>query len=169
MGYMVQTNRGCRSEQLIVALIAGVFVVIAAIIAIVPPMLDRTDRLATLSAQETQVAQTRIAQVTQPTEPATATLDIALIVATLDAQATAGQATLDVQSTSAARATEYAVGTQSIVNQTETATLWTATPTANITASIEAYRTQQAQTAIAQNIIDQSATAILWTSTLGLK
>jgi formylglycine-generating enzyme required for sulfatase activity len=85
------------------------------------------------------------------------TLDIALIVQTLDAQATLDGATLNAQATVAARATNYAGGTQSAQNQTATATLWTFTPTPNITASIEAYRTQQAG--------DQTATATLWTAT----
>jgi iron(II)-dependent oxidoreductase len=95
----------------------------------------------------------------------TSTLAIAFIVQTLDANATVEQATLNAQSTDAARATAYAIGTQSIVDQTATATLWTATPTPNITASIEAYRTQQADTATAQYIHDQTATATLWTAT----
>jgi hypothetical protein len=86
-----------------------------------------------------------------------ATLDIALVVQTLDAQATLDGATLNAQATVAARATNYAGGTQSAQNQTATAILWTFTPTPNITASIEAYRTQQAG--------DQTATATRWTAT----
>lgn len=73
-------------------------------------------------------------------------LPIPLIVATLDANATAEQATLNVEETIAARATEYARATQAVIDATATATLWTFTPTANITASIEAYRTAQAAT-----------------------
>lgn len=92
-------------------------------------------------------------------------LPIELIVGTLDAQATIEQAALNAESTAAARATEYAVGTQNVIDQTATATLWTATPTANITASIEAYRTQQAATATAQHRADLTATATLWTAT----
>ncbi|MBL8165319.1 MAG: SUMF1/EgtB/PvdO family nonheme iron enzyme [Anaerolineae bacterium] len=98
-----------------------------------------------------------------PTE--TPTLEIGQIVGTLDAQATRDQATLNAASTAAARATEYAVGTRTIIDQTATATLWTATPTANITASIEAFRTQQAATATAQHIAGQTATAESWTDT----
>ncbi|MFC1959118.1 SUMF1/EgtB/PvdO family nonheme iron enzyme [Chloroflexota bacterium] len=86
------------------------------------------------------------------------TLEIAAIVGTLDAQATDQQATLNVQATAAARATEYAVGTQSVVDQTATATMWTDTPTPDITASIIAYRTQDAAT-VTQAWIDS------WTPT----
>lgn len=83
-----------------------------------------------------------------PTESVTPshTPEIATIVAQLDASATREQATAYQQATFSARATGYAVGTQSIVNQTATATLWTDTPTPNITASIDAYRTQRAAT-----------------------
>lgn len=91
------------------------------------------------------------------TDTPTPTLNIAEIVGTLDAQATVEQATLDSLATAGARATEYAVGTQSAYDQTATATLWTFTPTPNMTASIDAYRTQQA--------FDQTATATLWTLT----
>jgi formylglycine-generating enzyme required for sulfatase activity len=81
------------------------------------------------------------------TPSATATdLPIELIVGTLDAQATIDQATAYANATLEARATEYAEGTLSSVNATASATLWTATPTPNITASIEAFRTQQAAT-----------------------
>lgn len=93
-----------------------------------------------------------------PTNTLQPTLDIAEIVGTLDVQATMEQATLDVQATAAARATEYSAGTQSVVDQTATATLWTLTPTPNVTASIDAYRTQQAAT-ITQAWIDS------WTAT----
>jgi formylglycine-generating enzyme required for sulfatase activity len=81
------------------------------------------------------------------TPSATATdLPIELIVGMLDAQATIDQATAYANATLEARATEYAEGTLSSVNATASATLWTATPTPNITASIEAFRTQQAAT-----------------------
>ncbi|MFC1959732.1 SUMF1/EgtB/PvdO family nonheme iron enzyme [Chloroflexota bacterium] len=80
------------------------------------------------------------------TPPPSETLEIALIVGTLDAEATIEQATLNAQATLVARATSYAVGTQAVSDQTATASLWTDTPTPDITASIEAYRTQQAAT-----------------------
>jgi hypothetical protein len=57
------------------------------------------------------------------------------------------------------------VETQDIVNQTATATLWTDTPTPNITASINAYRTQQAAEATAQHVRGLTATADSWTDT----
>ncbi len=94
----------------------------------------------------------------EPTLTPSQTLEIAAIVATLDVQATAEQATLDAEATVAARATEYAVGTQEVQDQTATATRWTDTPTPNITASIDAYRTQQAGT-VTQAWIDS------WTPT----
>ena len=88
----------------------------------------------------------------------TSTLEIQFIVQTLDVQATAEAATQFAVETVAARATEYAIGTQSRLDQTTTATLWTDTPTPDITASIDAYRTQQAST-ITQAWIDS------WTDT----
>ncbi len=100
-----------------------------------------------------------------PTLTPTPSLEIAFVVQTLDKQATVEQATKNAQSTDAARATAYAVGTQSIIDQTATATRWTATATPNITASIEAYRNQQAATATANFLAGLTATAILWTST----
>jgi len=98
-------------------------------------------------------------------ETATPTLEIVYIVATLDAQATIDQMTQFARDTAAARGTEIAIGTQSAVNGTATATLWTATPTANVTASIEAFYTQRAQTATAQFFIDASATVAAYTDT----
>jgi len=157
---MAQGNSGCHVEikaAIIGSVIAGLFAITTAIIAISPLIADRNDRIATQAA----LAQTpTITLTSQPTVTPTE-LDIASIVGTLDAQATIDQASLNARSTIGARITEDAVGTQSIVKQTATATLWTATPTANITASIEAYRTQQGQTAIA----NQTETATLWTPT----
>lgn len=98
-----------------------------------------------------------------PTE--TATLDIAEIVGTLDAQATVDQATLNAESTLSQRATDYAVGTQSVIDQTATATFWTDTPTPDITASIVAFRTEQASTATEQYFVGLTETATLWTNT----
>lgn len=89
---------------------------------------------------------TAIPTITETPTP-TQELPIADVVATLDAQATEAQATANAVSTAAARATAYAQATQDIIDATATATLWTNTPTPNITASIEAYRTEQAQTA----------------------
>lgn len=86
-----------------------------------------------------------------PTEPPT--LDIVFIVATLDAQGTAG-----------VRATNIVSTTQAVIDATATATLWTNTPTPtatftpNITASIDAFQTQRAATSTAQFALDQTAT-----------
>jgi formylglycine-generating enzyme required for sulfatase activity len=95
----------------------------------------------------------------------TATLDIADIVATLDAQATIDLGTAYAQTALAQTATAYATGTQGILDQTATATVWTHTPTPDITASIDAYRTQQAVTVTAQYFFDLTATATVWTLT----
>jgi formylglycine-generating enzyme required for sulfatase activity len=93
-----------------------------------------------------------IALLDNRTPKETPTLDIPSIVGTLDAQATIDQATANAENTAIARITEYAVGTKSSFDQTATATLWTQIPTPDITASIDAYRTQQADTATAQFI-----------------
>lgn len=100
-----------------------------------------------------------------PTFTPSPSLEIAFIVQTLDSQATIEQANQNAQSTDIARATAYALATKAVIDQTATATRWTATPTPNITASIEAYRTQQAATATANFLVGQTATATLWTST----
>jgi formylglycine-generating enzyme required for sulfatase activity len=119
-----------------------------------------------VAAQDTATATPTHTPTIAPTPSVTATeLPIELIVGTLDAQATIDQAAVNAEASAAARATEYAVGTQNVIDQTATATLWTATPTANITASIEAFRTQQAATATAQHRADLTATATLWTAT----
>jgi len=88
----------------------------------------------------------------------TPTIEIPFIVETLDARATSEIATQYIVETAAARVTEYAIGTQNRIDQTATATLWTDTPTPNLTASIDAYRAQQAAT-ITQAWIDS------WTDT----
>ena len=74
-------------------------------------------------------------------------LPIAFIVGTLDAQATIDQATAYAEETIAARLTGYAIQTQQSIDATATATVSTNTPTPDITASIEAFRTEQAETA----------------------
>lgn len=117
----------------------------AALIGLIPWLVERNENAsATQAALALRPSSTATATLA-PTP--TATLDIAMIVASLDAKATIDQATANVQATAAARLTEFAAGTQNASNQTATATLWTATPTPNITASIDAFRTQQAQTA----------------------
>jgi dipeptidyl aminopeptidase/acylaminoacyl peptidase len=159
---MGQNNSGCTDTvkaAIIGAAIAGVCTIIAAFVTIFPSIIN------ILSTQVANVNPSTSTPTLQYTSTPSATLDIPSIVGTLDSQATAQQATLNAESTSAARATEFAVGTQSIVNQTETATLWTATPTANITASIEAYRMLQGQTATSQYFEELTRTATLWTKT----
>lgn len=120
----------------------------------------------TASPSQPKATSTPIITVTPaPTLTPTRTLEIAYIVQTLDSQATVEQATKNAQATDVARATAYQVSTQSIIDQTATAIRWTATPTPNITASIEAYETQQAATAAAQFVSGMTATASLWTDT----
>ncbi len=65
---------------------------------------------------------------------------------TLDAQATATQKTLSAQTAVAMRQTQDWLSTQRSSDQTATATLWTLTPTPNMTASIDAFQTQRAAT-----------------------
>ncbi len=100
-----------------------------------------------------------------PTPTITNTLQIADIVKTIDANAATEQKSLNDGATIAALQTSDRVGTESLRDQTATATLWTATPTANITASIEAYRTEIAQTSTAQYFFELTDTARLWTLT----
>lgn len=100
-----------------------------------------------------------------PLPTPTQTLKIAFIAQALDANATFEQATRDAEATDASRATAYEVGTQILRNQTLTATYWTATPTPNITASIEAFRTEVAGTAAAQYFEGLTTTALSWTVT----
>ncbi len=76
-----------------------------------------------------------------------ATLDLAAIADTLDAQAAAASAT------------------QRALDQTATATLWTSTPTPNITATIDAFRTRRAVMTAEQADREATATATLWTPT----
>lgn len=87
-----------------------------------------------------------------PTSTSTTTPDIAAAVATLSFEQTSTALAHSVTSvpyaeaTAAARATEYAERTQAVIDATATANLWTATPTPDMTASIDTYRTQQAAT-----------------------
>ena len=126
-----------------------------------PNFVTLTAETATPSSSPTQT----ITSTPEPTLTETPTLEIVYIVETLEAQATINQMTQFARDTAAARGTEIAIGTQSAVNGTATATLWTATPTANVTASIEAFYTQRAQTATAQFFIDASATVAAYTDT----
>ncbi len=93
------------------------------------------------------------------------TLDIVYIVKTLDAQGTASVRATDI----AASATQIALFQDAtvteIAGQTATATLWTDTPTSDITASIDAFQTQRANDATATHIAGQTATAESWTDT----
>jgi formylglycine-generating enzyme required for sulfatase activity len=134
---------------IIAALIGGVFALIAAWIALGGAGVDATPIPDT---------STEIVEVTSDTPIPSETLAIALVVGTLDAQATIDQATANADNTLSARATVYAVGTQNIVDQTATATLWTDTPTPNITASIDAFRTQVAVTTTQEWIDSWTAT-----------
>jgi len=101
----------------------------------------------------------------EATHTSTATLEFGFVMETYDANATIQQATADHEATLAARGTQYAVGTQSSVDQTATATLWTPVPTANYTASVQAYLTQRGEEATSTFILGQTATADSWTNT----
>lgn len=137
-----------RRQRRMILLGIGVIIGVtlsAALIGLIPWLVERSENA---SATQAALALTPSSTATMTLTPTpTDTLDVAMIVASLDAQATLDQATANVQATAAARLTEFAVGTQNASDQTATATLWTSTPTPNITASIEAFRTQQAQTA----------------------
>jgi len=91
----------------------------------------------------------------------TETPDVGAAAQTVIAQQTA-QAIIDAATATAAQATVYAQATQGqSAAQTATATLWTATPTPNYTASVEALLTEWA----IGTAYNQTATATLWTAT----
>ena len=123
--------------QIISILVAPVVVVIILTLIVRQP--DSAHQ-ATPSTTAT-TAPTATAPLTPPTD-----LPIALVVGTLDARGTLEQAVANEQAPFSARVTEFAVSTQSSVDQTATATQWTSTPTPDVTASIEAFRTQRATT-----------------------
>ena len=105
--------------------------------------------LATTEVPATAAPPTETPTATAPASTATPTeIDINQLVATLNSRATDAQATRDAQATDTA--TAAGLGTLSMLDQTATATGWTATPTPNITASIVAYRTQEVETATAE-------------------
>ena len=158
------------TATIIAAILAGVLGIIGVVIGVIlPRLIDSTPTPQVMIAPLEITQQVIVQRVTDtPTaEPIvqptivpipTDTLDVVLIVATLDAQATTDQATLFAQETIAERVTAYARATHDSINASATATLWTNTPTPNVTASIEAYRTHQAATAT-QSWIDS------WTDT----
>ncbi len=165
-----QTNRPLYRRAVFVVPI----VVVAALLAIafvmsalkpMPTVLSNVALDVTNSPQPEQPTAVEASATSGPTLTATQILDIAFVVGTIDAKATLDQADLNDEATNAVNATNYAVGTRSLLDQTATATLWTATPTPNITASIEAYRTQQIETVTAQFMIGLTATASIWTAT----
>jgi formylglycine-generating enzyme required for sulfatase activity len=163
------SKRGCKFDfQLIIMLVMGFITACAAII-IAPSLLQQAnDTAATQAALALTPPPTETPSITstpENTSTPTMTLEIAQIVGTMDAQATLDQPTIDFNNTAAARLTAYFAGTQSSFDQTSTATLWTATPTPNITASIDAFRTQQAATATAQYFVSLTETATQWTAT----
>ena len=128
------------ASGIVAAIIAGIILALV----LRPP--DSANQATPSSTATTAViGQLPTPTATPPLAPPT-DLPIELVVGTLDAESTLQQATANEQATFSARATVYAVGTQSIADQTATATLWTSTPTPNVTASIEAFRTQRAAT-----------------------
>ena len=70
------------------------------------------------------------------------------------------RAATDTQATAFVEASETA-----IAGMTQTAALWTDTPTPDITASIDAYLTQRADEATATEVAGLTQTATLWTDT----
>lgn len=110
-----------------------------------PNLTSTTDQVARLATEQPSLTPIII-----PTTAASftfaPTLPIPMIVASLDAQATLDQATVNANASLASRATAYQLSTMSAANQTATATFWTNTTTPNITMTIEAYRTQAAAT-----------------------
>ena len=122
-------------------IIAGILIAIIGISAYSLLENDRGKSSGTPTTEETSATLTP-----SSTQTDIETLDIAFIVQTLDAEATMQRATENFLATAEARATEYALSTQEIVGATQTSTNWTQTPTPNITASIDAYRTQEAAT-----------------------
>jgi formylglycine-generating enzyme required for sulfatase activity len=99
------------------------------------------------------------------TNPPPPTLDIVAAAQTVVIQQTA-QAIVDSSTATAEFHTEVAilVLTES-ANLTNTATLWTDTPTPNLTASVEAVLAEWANGTATQAAIDATATATLWTHT----
>jgi formylglycine-generating enzyme required for sulfatase activity len=162
---------------------AGVLALIAVLALIVLPVLNPPALMPTAATRNLThtenaraVVDSGTANVTPSLEsvPAatnTSTLDIAQVVASLDAQATLDQATANVLGTAAARATAVAATTQPVIDATATAARWTPTPsssntlTPNMTASIDTYRTQRAATETQQFFRDQTVTATRWTNT----
>jgi serine/threonine protein kinase len=99
------------------------------------------------------------------TPTATNTPDVAAAAQTVIAQQTS-QSIIDNATATAAQLTANAQATEvESVNQTAAATLWTATPTPNFTASVEALMTEWAIDTATQQAINQTATATWWTDT----
>jgi formylglycine-generating enzyme required for sulfatase activity len=150
---------------IIAALITGVFVIIAAYIG--REHSGNKDTSQQSSSQSVNDVYTKTptpdptaTEAPTPTDRMTPTLELPYIVASLDAEATITQATLNAHATATARTIEETTNTQWAIDQTLTATFATATPTPNITASIDAYRTQQAATITQAWINSWTATPI---------
>jgi serine/threonine-protein kinase len=93
-------------------------------------------------------------------QPPTASLTASATLALTLARGTyVAQLTLDAQST------HQALTATAMAGQSATALLWTKTPTPNVTASFEAYLTQEPLTETAQANQNQTSTAALWTRT----
>jgi formylglycine-generating enzyme len=171
-----------RNPQVTIAIVTGIFVLLAAIIGIVPPLLQQSrDAAATQNADNTFVAQTQVAiasaVTSAPTEsPTTAITPTATDtpqplnateieqsvtaemqkIATEAAQTAIANATgTMVIATAQAQQTRYALET-AYANETATAVLWTATATPDIRASAEARFTLDA--VATQNAIDSTGT-----------
>lgn len=136
-----RARRGQQSYLVGVGIIAAVLIAVL-IIAFALNVFDGSDDNSS-SGDATDEASRETEMASVPT-PSTATLDIVAIVATLDAQATAAVRATEFAATATQSAVFAGLTETAILNATETATLWTATPTIDMTASIDAYTTQRA-------------------------
>lgn len=87
------------------------------------------------------------------------------VVGTFDAQATQTMAVLFNQATQTQEIAASQSAELALQGATQTATLWTATPSIDVTGSLAAVLTKRVEDAIATDIAGQTATATLWTLT----
>lgn len=144
------------------AVMIGLFVLAAAF---VPLLFNQPVPPITMLQVPTLSDTPSVTLIPEPTHTLTPTLELRYVVETYDANATLEQGTKDANATASARETQIVAGTQSSVNQTQTATLWTPVPTVNVTASLQAYLTQRGLEAMGTFVVGQTATARSWTAT----
>jgi formylglycine-generating enzyme required for sulfatase activity len=160
---------------LLAAIIAGVFGLWQGVFTIQPPPTTAVAQVATAiptRAATQTLTLTNTATFTLTNTPTvtympslTLTPNVAAAAQTVIAQQTA-QAIIDQATATAAHATEASIATQTQnAALTATATQWTATPSPDYTASVEALLTQWAIHTATQQSVDMTATATLWTDT----